>query len=221
MRDPADKATIDLTTGGLRIGYARVSTVDQNLDLQRDALQRAGCVQLYEDKASGRAMKGRPERANVLRALRPGDTLVVWRLDRLGRSLYDLVRIVDELAARGVKFESLNEQIDTGTSQGRLFLGVMGSLAQYVRDVIHENTMAGLKAARARGRLGGRPSKLDDAAIREIKALLQDPDITVQSIAERYQVSRMTIYNALERAEKKKRDLKPTALGKKSRGNSQ
>lgn len=204
MRDPADKATLDITTGGLRIGYARVSTVDQNLDLQRDALQRAGCVQLYEDKASGRAMKGRPELANVLRALRPGDTLVVWRLDRLGRSLYDLVRIVDELAARGVKFESLNEKIDTGTSQGRLFLGVMGSLAQYVRDVIHENTMAGLKAARARGRLGGRPAKVDDKALREARALMNDPSITMQNIADRLGVSRATLYNALNRAEKKK-----------------
>lgn len=211
MRDPTDKATLDIATGGLRIGYARVSTIDQNLDLQRDALQRAGCVQVYEDKASGRAMKGRPELASVLRALRPGDTLIVWRLDRLGRSLYDLVHTVEDLAARGVKFESITEQIDTGTTQGRLFLGVMASLAQYVRDVIHENTMAGLNAARARGRVGGRPAKLDGDAIREVKALLQDPAITVQSIADRYSVSRATIYNALGRAEKEaeKKAIKP------------
>lgn len=223
MRDPADKATLDITTGGLRIGYARVSTVDQNLDLQRDALTRAGCVQMYEDKASGRAVKGRTELLNLLRALRPGDTLVVWRLDRLGRSLYDLVNIVNDLSERKVRFESITEHIDTGTAQGRMFLGVMASMAQYMRDVIHENTMAGINAARARGRMGGRPSKLDDAAIREIKALLRDPEITVASIAERYQISRATLYNTLNRAEKKeaeKKTEKPkkaTAPGKQQR----
>lgn len=205
MRDPADKGTLDITTGGLRIGYARVSTVDQNLDLQRDALTRAGCVQLYEDKASGRAVKGRPELANVLRALRSGDTLVVWRLDRLGRSLYDLVNIVNDLSERQIRFESITEQIDTSTAQGRMFLGVMASMAQYVRDVIHENTMAGLKAARARGRMGGRPAKMDDKAIAQAKAMLSDPDITVESVAERFNVSRATLYNSLARAEKKKK----------------
>lgn len=203
MRDPADKATLDLSSGGLRIGYARVSTVDQNLDLQRDALTRAGCVQIYEDKASGRAVKNRTELENALRALRKGDTLIVWRLDRLGRSLYDLVRIVRDLEERGIKFESISDSIDTSTAQGRMFLGVMASLAQYVRDVIHENTVAGLQAARARGRVGGRPAALDDRAIGEIQALLRDPNITVKDVAERYQVSRATVYNTLERAKKK------------------
>ena len=215
MRDPADKATLDITSGGLRIGYARVSTVDQNLDLQRDALTRAGCVQIYEDKASGRAVKGRTELLNLLRALRPGDTMVVWRLDRLGRSLYDLVNIVNDLSERQIRFESLTEQIDTSTAQGRMFLGVMGSMAQYVRDVIHENTMAGIKAARARGRIGGRHAKLDDRALVEIKALLRDPAITVASIAERYQVSRATLYNTLDRAEKKEAEAKAAKASKK------
>lgn len=219
MRDPADKATLDLSSGGLRIGYARVSTVDQNLDLQRDALTRAGCVQIYEDKASGRAVKNRTELENALRALRKGDTLIVWRLDRLGRSLYDLVRIVRELEERGIKFESLSDSIDTSTAQGRMFLGVMASLAQYVRDVIHENTVAGLQAARARGRVGGRPAALDDRAIGEIQALLRDPNITVKDVAERYQVSRATVYNTLERA-KKKPALPPKKRAQRPRSNA-
>jgi DNA invertase Pin-like site-specific DNA recombinase len=206
MRDPADRATRDIVSGGIRIGYARVSTADQNLDMQLDALRSAGCVQFYQEKQSGKSAAARPELANVLRALRAGDTLVVWRLDRLGRSLADLVRIVAELDARRIGFESLNERIDTTTPQGRLFLGVMASLAQFQREIIAENTAAGLKAARARGRMGGRPPKLDDRALREVEALLasNDPDITVTSVAARYGVSRATLYNSLQRAAKKK-----------------
>jgi DNA invertase Pin-like site-specific DNA recombinase len=203
MRDPADKATLDIVTGGMRIGYARVSTVDQNLELQRDALARAGCVQVYEEKASGKAKAGRPELANMMRAVRKGDTLIVWRLDRLGRSLVDLVQIVDELAARGVAFESLSEKIDTSTAQGRMFFGFMAAMAQYQRDVISENTKAGLEASKARGRSGGRPAKLDDKAIAEIRVLRASPDISMASIAKRYGVSKPTLYNALERASKK------------------
>ena len=203
MRDPADRATRDIVSGGLRLGYARVSTADQNLDLQRDALARAGCVQVYEEKASGKTAIARPELVNVLRALRDGDTLVVWRLDRLARSLSDLVRIVEDLAARRIGFESLNERIDTHSAQGRMFLAVMGAMAQFQREVIAENTAAGLKAARARGRMGGRPAKLDERALREIKALLRDPEITVGDVATRYGVSRATLYNSIARAEKK------------------
>lgn len=203
MRDPADKGTLDIVTGGMRIGYARVSTVDQNLELQRDALARAGCVQVYEEKASGKAAAGRAELANMLRALRQGDTLIVWRLDRLGRSLGDLVRIVDELAERGIAFESLSEKIDTSSAQGRMFFGFMAAMAQYQRDVISENTRAGLKAARARGRKGGRPSALDDQAIAEIRVLMRDPTIALTSIARRYGVGRTTLYNAIKRAEQK------------------
>lgn len=197
MRHPTATNNLDLITGGMLIGYARVSTVDQNLDLQRDALQRAGCGQIYEDKASGRAKVNRPELAAVLRALRAGDTLVVWRLDRLARSLVDLVQIINELGEKEIGFRSLTEQIDTSSVQGRLFLGVFAAMAQYQRDVIHENTMEGLKAAKARGRMGGRPSKLGEQEVKEIEALLRDPDITVGAIAKRYSVSRATIYNAL------------------------
>jgi DNA invertase Pin-like site-specific DNA recombinase len=214
MRDPADKGTLDIVTGGMRIGYARVSTVDQNLELQRDALARAGCVQVYEEKASGKSKAGRPELANMMRALRKGDTLIVWRLDRLGRSLVDLVQIVDELAARGVAFESLSEKIDTSTAQGRMFFGFIAAMAQYQRDVISENTKAGLEASKARGRSGGRPAKLDDKAIAEILVLRASPDISMASIAKRYGVSKPTLYNALERAKKKKAE-KPTPARKK------
>jgi DNA invertase Pin-like site-specific DNA recombinase len=220
MRDPKDKGTLDIVTGGMRIGYARVSTIDQNLELQRDALARAGCVQVYEEKASGKTAAGRPELANMLRSLRKGDTLIVWRLDRLGRSLADLVHIVDELGARGVAFESLSESIDTSTAQGRMFFGFIAAMAQYQRDVISENTHAGLKAARARGRKGGRPAALDDKALAEIRALMTSPDITMQSIAERYGVSKPTLYNSLKRAEERKPKQAPSGRGAKSRSNS-
>jgi DNA invertase Pin-like site-specific DNA recombinase len=219
MRHPTATNNLDLITGGMLIGYARVSTVDQNLDLQRDALQRAGCGQIYEDKAGGRTKTGRPELAAVLRSLRAGDTLVVWRLDRLGRSLADLVQIINELADRNIGFRSLTEQIDTGSAQGRLFLGVFGAMAQYMRDVIQENTVEGLKAARARGRVGGRPPALDDAALEEIKTLLTNPNITMDDIAARYQVSRATVYNSLNRAGKKAAG--PTAAPSLRNGSSQ
>jgi DNA invertase Pin-like site-specific DNA recombinase len=226
MRDPADKGTLDIVTGGMRIGYARVSTVDQNLELQRDALARAGCVQVYEEKASGKSKAGRPELANMMRALRKGDTLIVWRLDRLGRSLVDLVQLVDELAERGVAFESLSEKIDTSTAQGRMFFGFIAAMAQYQRDVISENTKAGLEASKARGRSGGRPAKLDDKAIAEILVLRASPDISMTSIAKRYGVSKPTLYNALERAKKKKAEkakparTKPSARSASARSNT-
>lgn len=220
MIDPTDRATLDITSGGLRVGYARVSTIDQNLDLQRDALKSAGCVQLYEEKQSSRGIKGRQELANCMRALRAGDTLIVWRLDRLSGSMNDLVQIIHELTERKIRFESLNEKIDTKTAQGRMFIGVMAAMNQFRLDVIKENTMAGLDAARARGRNGGRPEKLDARKLREIRALLKDPELTLMSIAERYGVSRATIYNALkrddakreaEKAAKKKEAAKPTS----------
>ncbi|KAF1051097.1 MAG: DNA-invertase hin [Burkholderia gladioli] len=177
----------------MRIGYARVSTDDQNLDLQRDALRGAGCVEIYEETASGRRAD-RPELAQCLRALRAGDTLVVWRLDRLGRSLADLVGIVEGLRQRGVGFESLNERIDTTHAAGEMVFHVFAMLAQYERSLIRERTRAGLAAARARGRKGGRAPKLDAKQIREIRALLRDPEVRVTDVAKRYGVSRATLY---------------------------
>ena len=176
-----------------RLGYARVSTDDQNLDLQRDALTQADCRQVYEEKASGKGAD-RPELDHVLADLRPGDTLVVWRLDRLGRNLGDLVRIVSDLRNKGVGFESLTERIDTVTATGELVFHLFASLAQFERNLIRERTRAGLASARARGRKGGRPPKLGPKEVREIRVLLRDPEVTVSSVAKRYGVSRVTLY---------------------------
>ncbi|AVQ07036.1 TPA: recombinase family protein [Xanthomonas vasicola pv. zeae] len=176
-----------------RIGYACVSTDDQHLDLQRDALTRAKCGTIYEEAASGKNA-ARPELEQCRKALRAGDTLVVWRLDRLGRSLPDLVQIVADLERQGVGFESLTEKIETGSAAGKLVFHVFAALAEFERGLIRERTQAGLAAARARGRVGGRKPKLDDQQVREIKALLRDPDIQVADVARRYGVSRTTIY---------------------------
>ncbi|WP_340619958.1 recombinase family protein [Xenorhabdus siamensis] len=178
-----------------KIGYARVSTDDQNLHLQRDALVAVGCEIIYEDKASGKNT-ARPELENCLKALRPGDTLVVWRLDRLGRSLGDLVKVVTHLVdERRVGFLSLQEQIETNNTSGKLVFHVFAALAEFERNLISERTRAGLESARARGRVGGRKPKLQKKDIREIKALLKDGSIPVSDVAKRYGVSRTTIYN--------------------------
>lgn len=207
---------LDIISGGMRIGYARVSTTDQNLDLQRDALLRAGCAQIYQDKASSRTTKARPELETMRRALRRGDTLVIWRLDRLGGNVNDLITIANELLADGIELESLTEKIDTKTPHGRMFFTVMAAMNQYRLDVIHENTMAGLKAARARGRVGGRPAALDEEGIKAATAMLAAGEMTVASIAAQLNVSRATLYNSLKRAEKQKAE---GAEGKvKSRG---
>ena len=185
---------------GKRIGYARVSTDDQNLDLQRDALAQAGCSTFYEEAVSGRSAN-RPALENCLKALRSGDTLVVWRLDRLGRSLPDLVGIVNQLEQESIGFESINECIETVNAAGKLIFHVFTALAEFERNLIRERTKAGLDAARARGRKGGRRPVLTDGQIREIKALLRDPEIQVGTVARRYGVSRTTLYRSLSRAE--------------------
>lgn len=182
-----------------RFGYARVSTDDQNLDLQRDALSRAGCDRLYEEKVSGKSA-GRPQLTECLADLREGDTLLVWRLDRLGRSLPDLVRIVGDLEKRGVGFESLSERIETASAAGKLIFHVFAALAEFERNVIRERTHAGLAAARARGRSGGRKPKIGEKERREIQALYDAKTVPVTDIARRYGVSRTTLYKHLEGA---------------------
>ena len=177
-----------------RIGYARVSTEDQNLDLQRDALQKAGCSTVYEEAASGKS-SSRLQFEQCQKALRAGDTLVVWRLDRLGRSLPDLVKIVASLEQTGISFESLTEKIETESAAGKLVFHVFAALAEFERNLIRERTLAGLTAARARGRTGGRKPKLDSKQVREIRVLLGDPTINVSDVARRYGVSRTTVYN--------------------------
>lgn len=176
-----------------RIGYARVSTDDQHLELQRDALSQAGCSVIYEEAISGKSAV-RPELEQCRKALRAGDTLVVWRLDRLGRSLPDLVQIIADLEQRGIGFESLTEKIETSSAAGKLVFHVFAALAEFERGLIRERTQAGLAAARARGRAGGRKPKLDAKRIRQIKVLLRDPNTSVAEVARDYGVSRTTIY---------------------------
>lgn len=182
--------------GTRRIGYARVSTADQDLAPQLDVLRAKGCHPIYSEHASGKHAD-RPELAQAMKALRAGDTLVVWRLDRLGRSLPDLIATVNELAGRGVAFESVTEAIDTTTASGKLVFNIFASLADFERHLIGERTRAGLAAGRARGRMGGRPPALTSRQLREARLLLTDPEATVTAVAERYGVSRTTLYKGL------------------------
>ena len=179
------------------VGYTRVSTLDQNPALQRDALAAAGCVKLFEDRASG-ARADRPGLAQALAFLREGDVLVVWKLDRLGRSLPHLIETVAALAARGVGFRSLTESIDTTTPGGRLVFHLFGALGQFERDLIRERTRAGLAAAAARGRKGGRKPVVTDDKLRRARALLAQ-GLTVREAAGRVRVGKTVLYEALRR----------------------
>lgn len=182
----------------MRIGYARVSTQDQKAELQTDALRSGGCEQIFEEKASG-SSRARPELETCLKVLRSGDTLVVWRLDRLGRSLTDLVEIVSVLQARGVGFISLTESIDTVSAGGKLIFHLFAALAEFERNLIRERTVAGLAAARARGRKGGRKAKMTKSDVRKAAAMLLDPHMTKTEVAKHFGVSRVTLNAALER----------------------
>lgn len=177
----------------MKVGYARVSTDDQTLDLQLDALQTAGCETAYQEHGSG-AIAARPQLDAYLKALRSGDTLVVWRLDRLGRNLLDLVSIVNDLKDRGVEFDSLTERISTTSPTGELIFHLFASLAQFERNLIRERTIAGLKAARARGRIGGRRPKLTGSDMKAIKAMMKTGELIVVEIARRFGVSTATLY---------------------------
>lgn len=184
-------------SGARRVGYARVSTADQDLAPQLDILRERGCDPIYSEHASGK-VDDRAELANAIKATRAGDTLVVWRLDRLGRSLPHLIQTVNELATRGVGFESVTEAIDTGTAAGKLVFNIFASLADFERHLISERTRAGLAAGRARGRMGGRPPALTPKQISEARLLLTDPEATITGVAERYGVSRTTLYKGLK-----------------------
>jgi DNA invertase Pin-like site-specific DNA recombinase len=186
---------------GHLLGYARVSTTDQQPQLQVDALQRAGCYRVFTETASG-ARTDRPTLAQVLDQLRPGDTLVVWKLDRLGRSLRHLVDTVTSLADRSVGLRSLQEAIDTTTPGGKLVFHVFAALAEFERDLIRERTSAGLAAARVRGRHGGRPSVMTADKLRVARELYGSGQYTVAAIATTLGVSRASIYRHLRSSRK-------------------
>ena len=179
------------------IGYARVSTEDQNLDLQLDALKEAGCKKIFHDKISG-VKEDRDGLLQVLDIVRPGDTLVVWKLDRLGRSLQHLISVVDELKGKDVYFRSLKENLDTSSSTGKLIFHIFGALAEFERDIIRERTMAGLAAARARGRVGGRPKIMDEGKVKLARTLMADNSRCVREICEILGVSKATLYRYLK-----------------------
>jgi DNA invertase Pin-like site-specific DNA recombinase len=179
--------------------YARVSTVDQNLALQRDALTEAGCAKIFTEQMSG-AVTDRPALHDALEFARSGDTLIVWKLDRLARSMKQLIETVETLRVRGIGFRSLTEALDTTTAQGRLVFHMFGALAEFERSLIRERTQAGLAAARRAGRTGGRPRKLTDDDIEAAKAVLANPDIGVTQIARRLGVSPATLYRYIPAA---------------------
>lgn len=184
----------------MRIGYARVSTVDQNLDLQRSALESGCCEQIIEDHGMSGSEKHRPGLEEAIGLLKEGDTLVVWRLDRLGRSLVDLIDILEKLAERGAEFHSLTEAIDTNSSGGRLVFHMMGALAEFERNLISERTRAGMAVAKNSGKLIGRPCALSDQQIEIAEKLIGKNEQSLVEIANKFSVHPKTLQRALERA---------------------
>ena len=184
----------------VKIGYARVSTLDQNPDLQKDALERAGCEKVIVDKVTGTARE-RPGLGKVRELLRAGDTLVVWRLDRLGRSLRDLIEWVRYLEEQGVALQSLHEAIDTSTPTGKLTFHIFGALAEFERSLIQERTQAGLAAARARGRLGGRRKALTPDKRALAVELYREKKMPVAKICEVMGISKPTLYAYVREAQ--------------------
>lgn len=182
----------------MKIGYARISTVDQNLELQTDSLEKAGCEKIFTDQASG----ARDDRKGLIDAIefcRKGDSLVVWKLDRLGRSLKHLIETINLLHEKKVGFVSLQESIDTTTSGGKLVFHVFGALAEFERELITERTNAGLASARSRGRLGGRPKAMTVKQLRLAQTMLKDPKTTIKEVCETLQVSKTTLYRYLNK----------------------
>jgi len=189
----------------MKFGYCRVSTREQNLDLQIDALEKEGCYEIFKDQVSG-VRADRPNLSKLLERLRAGDTLVVWKLDRLGRSLTDLVKLVTSLNENGIGLKSLNDPINTTTSQGRFVFNIFASLAELERDIIRERTLAGLEAARSRGRQGGRPKGLSpDAENKALAAesLYKEKKLSTRQIAKRLGISTSTLYDYLKHREAK------------------
>jgi DNA invertase Pin-like site-specific DNA recombinase len=182
----------------MKIGYARVSTSDQNLHMQEDALKSDGCEQIFHDIASG-AKTERPGLEEALGYAREGDLIVVWKLDRLGRSIQHLIQTIKNLSDKGIGFKSLQENIDTTTSGGKLIFHIFSALAEFERDLIQERTRAGLKAARARGRLGGRPPLLKPGEAKRMLGYYDEQKITVEEICKIFNISRPSFYNYLNK----------------------
>jgi DNA invertase Pin-like site-specific DNA recombinase len=181
----------------MKIGYARVSTTDQSLDLQMDALEKFGCNEIFKEKQSG-AKEDRIELSLALRTLRVGDTFVVYKLDRLARSTKRLIEISDLLREKKVEFVSIQDNLDTGTAAGKAMFGMLSVLAEFERDIIRERTMAGLQAARARGRKGGRP-KVNKKKLSHALALYHSRSMSIREIEEMTGVSASTLYRALKK----------------------
>jgi DNA invertase Pin-like site-specific DNA recombinase len=177
----------------MKIGYCRISTTDQNLDLQTQALKDAGCDKIFEEVASG-AKDDRPKLKEAIDYMREGDVLVLWKLDRLSRSLKHLIETVNDLEKRGIGFRCLTQQLDTTTPSGKLIFHVFGAISEFERSLIRERTSAGLKVARARGRLGGRPKVLDQEKITIAQSLYDDGKTTVDKICSTLGISRATFY---------------------------
>ena len=178
----------------MKIGYARVSTTDQNLDLQTDALKATGCKKIFSDRGVSGAKAERPGLDKALDQLRKGDILVIWKLDRLGRSLSHLLSIIEDLKQKGVDFASVQDGFDTSTASGKMVFSVIGAMAEYERNLIRERTMAGLAAARARGRTGGRPKSLDESQVKVAIALADAGELSIKEICEQVGCSRSTYY---------------------------
>lgn len=177
----------------MKIGYARISTTDQSLDLQFDALKNAGCDKIFHDIVSG-SKSERPGLHEALDYVREGDVLVTWRLDRLGRSLKHLIELINELDKRQIGFESLQESINTTTAGGKLVFHIFGAMAEFERSLIQERTKSGLEAARARGRNGGRPLALSHEQIRQLKVMAKEKSISVTEICRTFNISKSTFY---------------------------
>lgn len=182
----------------MKIGYARVSTSDQNLDLQVDALKKDGCKRIFYDVLSGTS-SSRPGLDDALECVKKGDVLVVWRLDRMGRSLQHLITLLNDLNGRGVEFRSINDPIDTTTAFGKCIYSIFGAIAEFERNLMIERTMAGLDAARKRGRIGGRPEALDDNQKLAICEMFVNDGLSMNTISKQVGVSRQTVSNYLHK----------------------
>lgn len=198
----------------MKIGYARVSTSDQSNTMQKHALKQAGCEKIFMDVASG-VKADRSGLDNAFQQLRPGDTLVVWKLDRLGRSLQHLIQTIKALQENKIGFQSLQENIDTVTSGGKLIFHIFSALAEFERDVIRERTNAGLTAARARGRMGGRPALLTPKQAKRLKKLYDARKNTVEEICRIFKISRPTFYNYIDKINNKPKKRMPKEYGSK------